>query len=252
MANRRGKSRSSCKFIFLGSRITLGDDCSIAIRRLASWKENCDKPRQHIKKQRHLLPNKGPQNQSYGFSSSQVWMWELDHKESWALKNRCLQIVVLEKTLQSPLDFKENKPVNPKGNQTWIFIGRTDAEALAPILWPPDAKSCLIGKSPMLGKNEGRRRRGQQRMRWLGSITDSMDMNLSKLREVVEDREAGVLQSTESQRVRHNLATEQQQWIKLRSDCLFPQRTVLQYRCCASSNSLEIKRRHTLWLSWHY
>jgi len=101
----------------------------------------------------------------------------------------------------------------------------------------------------MLGKNEGRRRRGQQRMRWLGSITDSMDMNLSKLREVVEDREAGILQSMESQRVKHNLATEQKQWIKLRSDCLFMQQTVLQYRCCASSNSLEIKRRHTLWLS---
>ena len=112
--------------------------------------------------------------------------------------------MVLEKTLESPLDCKEIQPINPKGNQPQIFIGRTDSEAEAPILWPPDAKSCLIGKSPMLGKNEGRRRRGQQRMRWLGSITDSMDMNLSKLREVVEDREAGVLQSTESQRVGHD------------------------------------------------
>ena len=118
---------------------------------------------------------------SFGFSSSNVRIWELDHKKGWALKNWCFQIVVLEKILESPLDSKEIKPVNPKGNQPWIFIGRTDAEA--PILWPPDVKSWLIRKYLMLGKIEGKRRRGWQKMRWLDSITDLMDMNLNKLRE---------------------------------------------------------------------
>ena len=92
-----------------------------------------------------------PSNQSYGFSSSHVWMWELDHKESWALKNRCFWTVVLEKTVETPLDYKEIQPVNPKGNQSWIFNGRTDAEA--PILWPPDVKNWLTGKDPDAGKD---------------------------------------------------------------------------------------------------
>ena len=105
---------------------------------LAPWKESYDKPRQCIKRQRHHFANKGPYSQSYDFSSSHVWMWELDHKEGWVPKNWCFQIVVLEKTLESPLNCKEIKPVNSKGNQPWIFIGRTDAEAGAPILRPPD------------------------------------------------------------------------------------------------------------------
>ena len=96
---------------------------------LAPWKKSYDQPRQHIKKQRHYFANKGLSSQSYGFSSSYVWMWELDHKESWALKNWCFWTVVLEKTLESPLDCKEIQPVHPKGDQSWVFIGGTEAEA---------------------------------------------------------------------------------------------------------------------------
>ena len=106
-----------------------------------------------IKKQRHYFADKDPSSQSYGFPNSHVWMWELDYKVSWALKNWCFWIVVLEKTLESPLDCKEIKPINLKGNQSWIFIGRTDAKAEIPIFWPPDAKSWLIGKDPDAGKD---------------------------------------------------------------------------------------------------
>ena len=120
---------------------------------LASWKKSYDQPRQHIKQQRYYFADKGLSSQSYGFSSSHVRMWELDHKEGWELKNWCFWIVVLEKILESPFNSKEIKLVNPKGNQSWIFIGRTDAEVEAPILWPPDAKNWLIGKDPDAGKD---------------------------------------------------------------------------------------------------
>ena len=120
---------------------------------LAPWKKSFDQAREHIEKQRHYFANKCLSSQSYGFSSSQVLMWELDYKQSWRLKNGCFWTVVLEKTLESPLNCKEIKSVNPKGNQSWIFIGRTDAEAETPILWPPDVKNWLIGKDPDAGKD---------------------------------------------------------------------------------------------------
>ena len=121
--------------------------------KLKLWKKSYDQPRQYIKKQRYYFANKGPSSQSYGSSSSHVWMWELDYKESLAPKNWCFWTVVLEKTLESPLDCKEIQPVHPKGNQSWMFIGKTDAEAETPILWPPDAKNWLIWKDHDSGKD---------------------------------------------------------------------------------------------------
>ena len=117
-------------------------------------------------------------------------MWKLSHKEGWALKNWCFRIVVLEKALKSPLDSKETKPVNPQGNQPWIFVGRTDAESEAQYFGHLMQRADLMQKTLMLGKIEGKRRRGQQRMRWLDSVTNSMNTNLSRLWEIVEDREA--------------------------------------------------------------
>ena len=120
---------------------------------LAHWKKSYNQPRQHNKKQRPYFTNKGPSSQSHDFSSSHVWMWELDHKESWVQKNWCFWTVLLQKTLKNPTDSKEVKSVNSKGNQSWIFIGRTAAEAEAPIIWPPDAKSWLTRKYPDVGKD---------------------------------------------------------------------------------------------------
>ena len=132
-------------FIFLGSKITADGDCSHEIKR-------CLLLGRKVMTNLDNFINKSPSSESYSFSSSHVWMWDLDYKESWVLKNSCFWTVVLEKTLESPLDCKI-KPVNPKGNQSLIFIGRTDVEAETPILWPPDVKNWLIGKDPDTGKD---------------------------------------------------------------------------------------------------
>ena len=132
-------------FIFMGSKITADGDCSHEIKRRLLLGRKVMTNLDSIFKSRDITVNKGLPSQGYGFSSSHVWMWELDYKESWAPKNWCFWTVVLEKTLESPLDCKEIKPLNPKGNQSWILTGRIDAEAEAPILWPPDMKNWLTG-----------------------------------------------------------------------------------------------------------
>ena len=133
-----------------------------------SLEEKLWKTRQYIKKQRHYFTNKGLSSQSFGFSSSHVWIWELDYKDSWALKNWCFWTVILEKTLESPLDSKEIQPVHCKGNQSWIFIGRTDAEAATLILWPPDGKNWLIWIDPDAGKDWGWEEKGTREDEMVG------------------------------------------------------------------------------------
>ena len=148
-------------FIFLGSKINTDGDCSHEIRRLLLLGIKAMTNLDSILNSRDInFANKGPSSQSYGFSNNHVWMWELDYKESWVLKNWCFWIVVLEKMLESPLDCKEIKPVIPKGNQSWIFLGRTDAKTETPILWACDAKNWLIGKDPDAGKDWEREEKG--------------------------------------------------------------------------------------------
>ena len=154
MGNRWGNSGNSVRLYFSG----LQNHCRWWLqpwnyKMLTPWKESYDQPRQHIKKQRHYFVNKGPFKSRLWFSSSHVWMWELDYKENWALKNWCFWTMVFEKTLESSLDCKEIQPVHPKGNQSWIFFGRIDVEAETPILWPLYAKNWLIRKDPDAGKN---------------------------------------------------------------------------------------------------
>ena len=160
MANRWGNNRNSDRLYFLGVQ----NHCGWWLqawnwKTIFSWKKIYDKPRQHIKRLKHYFADKGPSSQSYGFSSGHVWMWDLDYKESWVWKNWCFWTVVLEKTLESPLDCKEIQPAHPKGDQSWIFIGRTDAETS--IIWPPDAKIWLIGEHPDAGKDWRQEEKGR-------------------------------------------------------------------------------------------
>ena len=153
-------------YIFLDSKITADGDWSHEIKRLLLLGRKAMTNLDSVLKSRHHFADKGLYSQSYGFSSSHIWIWELDHKEGWAPKNGCFRIVVVEKTLESPLDSKEIKPVNPKGNKSWILIGRTDAEA--PILWPSDVKSWLIRKDPDAGKDWRQEEKGMTEEEMVG------------------------------------------------------------------------------------
>ena len=152
---------------------------------LAPCKKSYDQRRQYIKKQRHYFANKGPSSQGYGFSSTHVWMWDLDYKESWALKNWCVWTVVMEKTLESPLDCSEIQPVHPKGNQSWIFIGKTDVETESSILRPPEGKIWPIRKHLDAGKDWRQEDKGMSEDEMIGWHHWLVDMGLSKLSELV-------------------------------------------------------------------
>ena len=167
-------------------------------------------PRQHIKKWRHHFADQDPQSQSCGFSNRCVQMCELYHKGGWVPKNVCFGTVVLERTLEKPLDCKEIKPVNPKGNQPWIFFERTDVEAEDPILWPPDVKSQLTGKETDAGKDWGQEENGVTKDEVVGCIIDSMDMSLQTPGDS-EGQGSLACCSPQGCRVWRDWATEQQQ-----------------------------------------
>ena len=186
-----GKQYKQWETIFLGSEIPADGDCSHEIKRcLAPWKKSYDQPRQHIKKQTEYFASKDPSSQSYGFSSSHVWMWELDYKEGWVQKNWCFWTVVLKKTVESPLDCKEIKKsilkeISPEYSLEGLML-KLKLQYFGHLMRRADS----FEKALMLGKIEDGRRRGWQRMRWLDGITDMMDMSFSNLHWVVMDREA--------------------------------------------------------------
>ena len=176
---------------------------------LAPWKKSYDQPRQHIKKQRHYFANKGLSSQSYDFSSSHVWMWDLDYKESWELKNLCFWTVMLEKSLESsPSDCKEIQPVHPKGNQSWIFIGRTDAEGETPILWLPDGNNWLIWKHLDAGKYWRQEEKGMTENEMVGWRHWLDGRVWASSRNWCWTGKPGMLQSMGLQRVEHDWTIE--------------------------------------------
>ena len=194
---------------------------------LAPWKKSFDQPRQCTKSQRHHFANKGPYSQSYGFSSSHVWMQELDYKESWVPKNWCLWTVVLEKTLESPLGCKEIQPVHLKGDQSWIFIGRTDVEAETPILWLPDVKSWLTGKDPDAGKDWRQLEKGAAKNElagWHYWLEHEFEQTLG-----VGDGQ-GILESWSLWGCKESDTTEGLNWTELKLLWLFPIQTYIKIR----------------------
>ena len=197
-------------FIFLGSKIISDRDWSYEIKTFAPWKKSYDKPRQCIEKQKHHFANKGPSSQSYGFSSSHVWIWELDNKEGWVPKNWCFQTVVLEKTLESPLDSKEIQPVSPKGINPEYSLKRLTLKLKLQYFGHLIGRVDSQEKTLMLEKIEGKRRRGRWRMRWLDGITDSLDMSFKKLGEIVKDGSLPCCSPWGCIVSGHNWATEQQ------------------------------------------
>ena len=180
------------EFIFLGSKITADGDCSHEIKRCLLLGRTLMTNLDSIFKSRICcyFANKGSSSQGYGFSCNHVWMWELDCEESWAPKNWCFWTVVLEKTLESPLNSKEIQPVHPKGDQSWVFIGRTDVEAETPILWPHNAKSWLIWKDPDAGKDWGQEEKGATEDEMVGWHHRLNGHELEQTPEILKDREA--------------------------------------------------------------
>ena len=188
MANRWGNNGNSDRLYFRG----LQNHCRWWLqpwnqKTVAPWKKSYDQPRQHVKKQRHYFADTGPSSQTYSFSSSHVWMWQLNYKESSVLKNWCFWTMVLEKTLENPLGGKEIQLVNPQGNQSWTFIGRTGAEAETPILWPPDSKNWLIRKDPDAGRREEKGTTEHEMVGWHHQLDGH---EFEKFGELVMDREA--------------------------------------------------------------
>ena len=208
MGNRWETVEIAADFILSGSKITADGDCSHEIKRRLLLGRKVMTNLDSILKSRHDFANKGLYSQSYGFSNGQIWMWELDCKESWGPKNWCFWAVVLEKTPESPLDCKEIQPVHPKGDQSWVFIGRTDAEAETPILWPSDVKNWQTGKEPDPGKHWRQEEKGTTEDEVVGWHHQLDAHEFEQAPGVGDAQESDVLQSMGSQRVRHDWSTE--------------------------------------------